>query len=127
MTRLSELPRVSLTQTDKSALIDVATAYEQAQGVYEDAKENEKVAVAYSFKLAGRASRMRAKATDQLIRWANRRLTEPVVGVGYPRGSNFPRLKKAYDASYDHRKWGSAGCAREAARYLRKIIKRGWV
>lgn len=128
MTRLSELPRTKLTETDKTVLIDVATRYEQAHGLYNEAY-NEAINPTHKrrYLVINKASTVRAKATDMLMRWAERRFTETVVGPGFPRGSAYPRLKKAYDASYDHRKWGSAGCAREAAKYLRNIIKRGWI
>jgi hypothetical protein len=128
VTRLAEIPRVKLTQTDKSILVDVATRYEQAHGLFNEAY-NEAVnpTPKRRYLVINKANTIRAKATDMLMRWAERRLTEAVIGPGFPRGSAHPRLKKAYDASWDHRKWGSAGCAREAAKTIRNIVKRGWV
>ena len=131
MTRLAEIPRVRLTPLDRSDLAGVAAQYEFAQGVYENAAEALKSAsapdVRRGYRLQAQANKVRASAVTDLMLWANRALTEAAIGVGFPKGSAHPRLKKAYDAGWDHRRWGSAGCAREAARTIRRIVKRGWI
>jgi len=126
MTRLSELLRIELTQGDKTSLVEIALQYEEASELYADPGDPKKDLKNWRQTIT-QASRARSTAVTWLIKWAERRLTETVVGAGFPRGSNFPRLKKAYDASYNHRKWGSDGCSREAAKYLRSVIKRGWL
>lgn len=123
MSRLSQVPRVKLTQDDRSILVNIATLYEQADGLYTEAKGISKV----ELRALARANKARSAAVWDLMEWANRRLTDPLVPAGYPEGSNYPRMKKLYDASWDHRKWGAAGCAREAAKAVRAVVKRGWL
>lgn len=121
--RLSQVPRVKITTLDKSRLMGVATRYEQAAGVYSEAARETHKPTAY--KLIDRAQKTRQRATEELIQWSTHRLAN--VEPGYPTGSNYPRMKKLYDASWDFRKLGPGGCALAAARTIRAVVKRGWL
>ena len=123
MTSLSQLPRVPLTAKDKAFLQEVTDLYEMAAKLYQENK-NEPVDKR-RYKVQAKANGLRAKAVSKLIMWAGKTLKEPAPG--FPYGSNHPRLKKAYDASYNYRTWGNDGAAQRAASFLRSVIKRGWL
>lgn len=122
---LSQFPRHKLSETDKSQLAAVAALYERATETYSTANSLDESKPNKRWALYDRAQGMRAKAVQDLMAWANRHLGE--FAPGHPHGSNHPRLQKAYDHRYDHRKLGGAGCAKSAATFLRKVIKRGWI
>lgn len=119
--------RVPLEAEDEAELSTIADLYDNAVKLYgvADGWLKTKDAVRYRRTLA-QATATRERAVRRLIEWASKRLLEHPEGVGYPYGSNHPRLQKGYDHRYNFRKWGH-GASAQAASFLRSVVKRGWL